>query len=82
MICIIRKIIVPLSANYLTAVPRLCRWSIITCDLGERKVRAAKSAPLPKIGVTGDGKIGQKRMTASLGLNPNSFIVIAVEVSR
>lgn len=41
MICIIRKIIVPLSANYLTAVPRLCRWSIITCDLGERKVRAA-----------------------------------------
>jgi hypothetical protein len=27
--------------NILTAAPRLCRWSIITCDLGERKVRAA-----------------------------------------
>ena len=25
----------------MTAAPRLCRWSIITCDLGERKVRAA-----------------------------------------
>jgi hypothetical protein len=50
--------------------------------LGERKVRAAKSAPLPKIGVTGDGKIGQKKITASLGFSPNSFIAIAVGVSR
>lgn len=66
----------------MTAVSRPRRWPIITCDLGERKVRAAQSTPLPKIGVTGDGKIGQKKITASLGFSPNLFIAIAVGVSR
>ena len=36
MICIIRKIIVILQQNILTAVPRLCRRFLITCDLGKR----------------------------------------------
>lgn len=82
MICIIGKIIVILQHILLTAVSRPRRWPIITCDLGERKVRAAQSAPLPKIGVTGDGKIGQKKITASLSLSPNSFIATTLEVSR
>ena len=33
---------------------------------GERKVRAAQGAPLPKIEAVGDSWLGEKRMTASL----------------
>ena len=32
---------------------------------GERKVRAAQGAPLPKIEAVGDSWLGKKRMTAS-----------------
>jgi len=35
--------------------------------MSERKVRAAQGSPLPKIEAIGDGRTGQKRMTAPSG---------------
>jgi len=42
-------------------VPRLYRWSL---SGGERKVRAAQGAPLPKIEAIGDSRCRQKKITA------------------
>lgn len=44
------------------AVPRLYCWLISRID--ERKVRAAKGAPLAKIQVIGDSKCRKKKITA------------------
>ena len=47
------------------AVPRLYRW---LPSGGERKVRAAQGAPLPKIEAIGDSRCRQKKITALLSL--------------